>query len=77
MNAVDGGPVHAGFSFCNRAKDPPRQVFLARSDARGPVDDRMDIGQMAVGVLFRVLDPHGRRAKTLLHDRARGELHSR
>ena len=43
--------------------------------ARGPVDDRVDVGQMAVGVLFRVFDPHGRRAKTLLHDRVRGELH--
>ena len=33
VDAVDSRAVHAGFGVRNRAKDPPGQVFLARSDA--------------------------------------------
>ena len=52
----------------HRAEDPHRKVLLSGRQRAGPFDDGRHVGQMAVRVLFRVLDPDVFRTKAGFDD---------
>ena len=48
--------MYGRFGFCDGGEDPQREIALVIGQDFGSVDDLLDIGQVAVSVLFRVFD---------------------
>ena len=74
MDPVDRRSVHAGLGLRDGAENPPCQVFLGLCDPLRPVDDFMNVRQVAMGVLRRMLDAHVGRSKSAFDDRLSAEL---
>ena len=68
MDLVEGGAVDSRLSLGDRLENSQCELFLA-GEQPAPFDDLVDVGEMAVGVLFGMGDAQVQSTEGTPHDR--------
>ena len=77
VNLLDRGAVDGRLGLRHRAEDPQCQVALIVGQSVGLVDDPLDVGQVAMCVLFGVLHTEMLGAEAAAHDFVQVDRHAR